>query len=94
MPHEYPIVAPSWFAISPVMIDFSDERLFALQQEYDELEAALVEGLPEFPLYLASREQDERREHERHFLTNADFQRWQALAEQIADIYAARLLED
>ena len=30
------------------MIDLSDERLFALQQEYDELEAALLERLPEF----------------------------------------------
>jgi len=76
------------------MIDFSDKRLCILQQEYDELEAALVEKLPEFPRYLASREQGERREHERYFVTNADFQRWQALAEQIADIYAARLLED
>jgi hypothetical protein len=72
------------------MIDYSDERLFALQQEYDELEVALVEGLPEFPLYLASREHDERRRHEHHFSTNADFRRWQALAEQIAEIYAAR----
>jgi hypothetical protein len=72
------------------MIDFSDERLFALQQEYDELEVALVEGLPEFPSYLASREHDERRRHEHHFSTNADFRRWQALAEQIAEIYAAR----
>jgi len=90
MPHEYPILAPSWFAISPVMIDFSDERLFALQQEYDELEAALVEGLPEFPLYLASREHDERRRHEHQFSANADFQRWQALAVQISKIYAAR----
>jgi hypothetical protein len=72
------------------MIDFSDERLFALQHEYDELEAALVERLAEFPLYLASREHDERRQHERGFSTNADFRRWQALAEQIAEIYAAR----
>jgi hypothetical protein len=62
----------------------------SLQQEYDELEVALVEGLPEFPLYLASREHDERRRHEHHFSTNADFRRWQALAEQIAEIYAAR----
>jgi hypothetical protein len=76
------------------MIDFSDERLFALQQEYDELEAALVERLPEFPRYLASREQDERRRHEHHFVTNADFQRWQAIAEQIAAIYAPRHSED
>jgi hypothetical protein len=76
------------------MIDFSNERLFALQQEYDELEAALVERLPEFPRYLASREQDERRRHEHHFVTNADFQRWQAIAEQIAAIYAPRHSED
>jgi hypothetical protein len=78
----------------PVMIDFSDERLLALQQEYDELEAALVERLPEFPLYLASREHDERRRHEHHFSTNTDFQRWQALAEQIAEIYATRHSQD
>jgi hypothetical protein len=41
------------------MIDLSDERLFALQQEYDELEAALLERLPEFRLYLASRDHDD-----------------------------------
>jgi hypothetical protein len=77
--------------LSPAaMIDFSDERLLALQREYDELEATLVERLPEFPLYLASREHAERRRHERHFSTNADFGRWQALAEQITEIYAAR----
>lgn len=76
------------------MIDFSDECLFALQQEYDKLEAGLVERLPEFPVYLASREHDERRRHERHFSTDVDFQRWRALAKQIAEIYAARNSED
>jgi hypothetical protein len=76
------------------MIDVSDERLFALQEEYDELEAALLERLPEFRLYLASRDPDERRRHERYFSINVDFQRWQALAEQIAEVYAERYSQD
>src|SRR5262249_40841 len=84
MPQQYPILARDALLSLPVMIDFSDERLFALQQEYDKLEVALMERLPEFPLYLASRKHDERRRYERHFSPNADFQRWQALAEQIA----------
>jgi hypothetical protein len=93
MPQQYLVFAPRCFAISR-RHDRFHERLFALQQEYDELEVALVEGLPEFPLYLASREHDERRRHERHFSINADFQRWLALAEKIAEIYAARHSED
>jgi hypothetical protein len=73
------------------MIDLSDERLFALQQEYDELEAALLERLPEFRLYLASRDHDDRQWHERHFSTNANFQRWQAL-EEVIELHSCGLL--
>lgn len=68
-----------------------DERLFALQQEYDELEVALVEGLPEFHYIL---QVGSMMRHERHFSTNAGFHRWQALADQIVEIYAARHSQD
>jgi len=94
MPQQYPIFCSEKLCYLSPMIDFNDECLFVLQQEYDELEAALLERLPEFPRYLATRGYDERREYERHFSTDYDFQRWQALAEQIAEIYEGRHSED
>lgn len=46
------------------MPDPIDEHLFAVQLEYDDLEAALLQMLPEFREYLAANDLDERRRQE------------------------------
>ena len=72
------------------MSDPIDERLFLAQREYDELEATLLQTLPEFREYLAANDSDDRRRQEQRLSTHPDFQRWQALVAEIAALYAAK----
>jgi hypothetical protein len=67
-----------------------DEHLFAVQREYDDLEAALLQMLPEFREYLAANDSGERRRQEQRLSTHPDFRRWQALVAEIAALYAAK----
>ena len=49
--HNYPGDHAAYFATITGMPDPIDEHLFAVQREYDELEAALLQMLPEFREY-------------------------------------------
>jgi hypothetical protein len=80
----------AYFATITGMPDPIDEHLFAVQREYDELEAALLQMLPEFREYLAANDSDDRRRQEQRLSTHPDFQRWQALGAEIAALYAAK----
>ena len=56
----YPGDHAAYFATITGMPDPIDEHLFAVQREYDDLEAALLQMLPEFREYLAANDSDER----------------------------------
>jgi hypothetical protein len=72
------------------MSDPIDERLFLAQREYDELEATLLQTLPEFREYLAANDSDDRRRQEQHLSIHPAFQRWRVLVAEIATLYAAK----
>jgi hypothetical protein len=72
------------------MSDPIDIQFFASQREFDELQAALVENLPDFRLYLSANNPNERRQYEQDLSIRPEFQRWQALAAKIAALYAAQ----
>jgi hypothetical protein len=74
------------------MSDPIDIQLFASQREFDELQAALVENLPDFRLYLSANNPNERRQYEQDLSIRPEFQRWQALAAKIAALYAGNFL--
>jgi hypothetical protein len=80
----------AYFAIITGMPDPIDEHLFAVQREYDDLEAALLQMLPEFREYLAANDSDERRLQEQRLSTHPDFLRWKTLVAEIAALYAAK----
>jgi hypothetical protein len=80
----------AYFATITAMPDPIDEHLFAVQREYDDLEAALLQTLPEFREYLAANDSDERRLQEQRLSTHPDFLRWKTLVAEIAALYAAK----
>ena len=61
-----------------------------VQREYDDLEAALLQMLPEFREYLAANDSDERWLQEQRLSTHPDFLRWKTLVAEIAALYAAK----
>jgi hypothetical protein len=80
----------AYFATITGMPDPIDEHLFAVQREYDDLEAALLQMLPEFREYLAANDPDERWLQEQRLSTHPDFLRWKTLGAEIAALYAAK----
>jgi hypothetical protein len=60
----------AYFATITGMPDPIDEHLFAVQREYDDLEAALLQMLPEFREYLAANDSDDRRRQEQCLSTH------------------------
>jgi hypothetical protein len=71
------------------MIDPVEARLSAAQREYDEVEEVLLRKLPEFQIYLAIPDPDERSRYEPALSTDPDFRRWRALAAKITNLYLA-----
>ena len=80
----------AYFATITGMPDPIDEHLFAVQREYDDLEAALLQMLPEFREYLAANDPDERWLQEQRLSTHPVFLRWKTLVAEIAALYAAK----